>query len=447
MDEALFQKRLLRERTARAEAERLLESKSAELFGANKELRNTAAELELQSSQLNAILENALAGMCVADADRTIIKANAYAHRVLGYTNKALLGLKLTDIFDAELVQSTRAVGFDAIDLSEKAGEETNGRMKTGDPVPLEFSATELFLKDQRCTLWIFHDITQRKAGEAKRAQLEEELRQAHKLEALGTLASGIAHEINTPIQFIGDNLHFLSDALTEMLEVLEGTQPEDTNAESPNSVTGSGTGTADIEYFKAEIPDAISQSIEGIERIAEIVSAVREFSHPGSREKTSIDLRKAIESTIAISRGQWKCFAELETDFSNDASEVFCVPGEFNQVILNLIVNGAQAIGEKSADQQGLIKVSTHARADGIEVHVTDNGGGIPEEAQPQIFDPFFTTKDVGKGTGQGLSLAHSIVVQKHGGRINFETKPGIGTTFVVFWPAGQAEIPQKVA
>ncbi len=451
MDPALFEKRLSRERAARAEAERLLESKSAELYGANEELRSTAGELALQSSQLNAILDNALTGIFVADAERIITRANAYAHRVFGYADGSLQGTKLTDLFAADHVEKTRAVGFEAVNLSEKAREEITGIKLTGENIPLELSVSEVYLKDEPCTLWIFEDITRRKAEEAERAQLEEELRQALKLEALGTLASGIAHEINTPVQFIGDNLHFLSDALNELLEAFDPAEKSGATEQSsaPGTAVSNGpdAGSVDVEYLKTEVPDAISQSIEGIERITEIVSAVREFSHPGSREKTNIDLRKAIESTIAISRGQWKSFAEIETSFDESASEVFCVPGEFNQVILNLIVNGAQAIGKHCGGEQGQIKVTTAATDHGIEVRISDNGGGIPEDVQPQIFDPFFTTKDVGKGTGQGLALVHAIVVKKHGGRINFQTSAGAGTTFVVFWPNQMADIPQKVA
>lgn len=442
MTPEMYEKRLTRERQARAAAEALLESKSAELFDANEQLKKTASELELQSSQLSAIFDNALAGICVADADRTIVSANAYAHRVLGYDEGKLAGKTLTEVFCPKYIASTGAVGLEAVDLSKRTGEETTGTTSVNDLVPLEMSPSELYLGEQRFTLWIFYDITQRKADEAAHKQLEEELRQAQKLESLGTLASGIAHEINTPVQFIGDNLHFLADALRELLDVCNK-EPEKTGAAGQESEAAA----TDLEYFSTEVPDAITQSIEGIDRISEIVSAVRDFSHPGTKEKSEIELQKAIESTITIARNQWKYVAELETEFDPEAQTAYCVPGEFNQVIVNLIVNAAEAIGDSTDSGRGHIKVSTASVENGIEIRVADNGCGIPLDVQPNIFDPFFTTKDVGKGTGQGLSLVHSIVVQKHGGRIRFETAPDSGTTFVVFLPHRTEDITQHVA
>ncbi len=442
----MYEKRLAREKKARAAAEALLESKSAELFDANEQLKKTASELELQSSQLSAIFDNALAGICVANSDRMIVNANAYAHRVLGYEEGALKGKQLTEVFCPDYVAATGAVGLNAVDLSKRSGEETTGITRANASVPLEMSPSELFLGEQRFTLWIFQDITQRKADEEAHRQLEKELLQAQKLESLGTLASGIAHEINTPVQFIGDNLHFLADALRELLDLCKH-EPEERRPAAIKGSRNSSDGASDLNYFETEVPDAISQSIEGIDRISEIVSAVREFSHPGTREKTEVELQRAIESTITIARNQWKYIAELDTEFDPEAKTAYCVPGEFNQVIVNLIVNAAEAIGDVENGGQGHIKVSTAAVEDGVEIRVADNGCGIPAEVQPNIFDPFFTTKDVGKGTGQGLSLVHSIVVQKHGGRIRFETAPETGTTFIVFLPHGAEDITQHVA
>ncbi len=448
MDAGILEKRLVRERAAREQAERLLESKSAELYASGEELRKTAEKLVLQSSQLSAILDSALAGMCLADKDRMIVRANAYAHRVFGYDSEELCGLALHHIFDAEYIRSVQAMGFESASLSEHADEETTGLLKGGGTVPIELSASELFLDDQRFTLWIFHDITKRKAQEAERDQLEQELRQAQKLEALGILASGVAHEINTPVQFIGDNLRFLEDAFGDLFAELE-TSEQSGEAEAPAAAItiDPSPEASEVDYFTKEVPEAIQQSLDGVSRIAEIVAAVREFSHPGTKEKSPLEVNTAIQSTITLSTNHWKYVADLNTEFEADLPEVMCVPGEFNQVVLNLVVNAAQAIEGLAAADRGAITVRTRSSQDHVEVSVCDTGGGIPPHVQSKMFDPFFTTKDVGKGTGQGLSLIHSIVVKKHGGTITFDTSEGVGTTFYVRWPIMAEQEARNVA
>ncbi len=426
--------RFEREQLARAEAERLLEARSAELYIANKQLHSIADQLSLQTSQLNNILDSAMAGMCLADPDRVIVRTNTYSHRVLGYGPEELFGASIVDIFGKQVVNDARAVVAQSADTAEQVGIEVDGIRRDGSIVPLELFVTEVIVKDRRHTLWNFQDITKRKALAVERDRLEEDLRRASKLEALGTLASGVAHEINTPVQFVGDNLHFLTEAFDDVMNIIETIpqiQPDE-----------------DLEFIRSEVPKALEQSIAGLSRVTEIVTAIREFSHPGSKEKTPTDLNKAVSDTVTISVNHWKYVADLTTDLDEDMLPVSCVPGEINQVILNLIVNAAQAIKAKDMADKGTITVSTQMQGDLAEIRVTDTGTGIPEHVQGQIFDPFFTTKEVGEGTGQGLSLAHSIIVKKHGGNIRFETRPGVGTTFIVaLRRVESANLPQSDA
>jgi len=281
-------------------------------------------------------------------------------------------------------------------------------------------------------------DITEQRA-------LEKQLRHAQKLESIGQLAAGIAHEINTPTQYVGDNTRFLEDAFADLLRLLseyerlfgacrKGDQTKE-HLEAVEEVAEE----IDLDYLKEEIPKAVRQSLEGIERVTSIVKAMKEFAHPGPVEKQEIDLNRAIASTITVARNEWKYVAEMVTDFDESLPPVPCVAGDITQVVLNLIVNAAAAIGEVVGDgssEKGTIRVSTKQVGDYVEIRVSDTGTGIPEEIQPRIFDPFFTTKEVGKGSGQGLSLAHSVVVEKHGGEITFETEIGKGTTFIVRLP-----------
>ena len=274
---------------------------------------------------------------------------------------------------------------------------------------------------------------------------MEAQLRQAQKLESIGQLAAGIAHEINTPTQFIGDNLHFLRDAFTDLMPVLRcatffSSQPAGT--EPPPSMLEAlrdSLAKADVGYLLDEMPKAISQSEEGIDRVARIVKAMKEFSHPDVDEMSPVDLNRAIESTIAVARNEWKYVADLVTDYDPQLPLVPCFPGDVNQVILNLIVNAAHAIAATPAVEsggKGVITLQTRLFPTEVEIRVQDTGTGIPEGIRDKIFNPFFTTKEVGKGTGQGLFLAHNVVVEKHGGSICFETQPGQGTVFIIRLP-----------
>lgn len=278
-----------------------------------------------------------------------------------------------------------------------------------------------------------------------ERKLLESELVQAQKLESIGQLAAGIAHEINSPAQFIGDNIRFLSESFTKILTLLEKYRHiseianEKLILQELIADVNNYKNEMNINYFLEEIPKAISQSLEGINRVSDIVSAMKVFSHPGVGEKTLVDINKAIKSTITVARNEWKYVAEVVTDFNHLIPMILCYPGEINQVILNIIINAADAIADKvdrASGLKGTITVRTHRVVDWVEICITDTGTGIPEEVIPRIFDPFFTTKEIGKGIGQGLAISHDIVVKKHNGTITFNTEIGKGTSFIIKLP-----------
>jgi signal transduction histidine kinase len=267
--------------------------------------------------------------------------------------------------------------------------------------------------------------------------ELEIHARHTQKMEAIGQLAAGIAHEINTPIQFIGDNCRFLGEGFAELIAFFEGLDP---GAPLPTEDLQLRLQALDLDYLRVEIPKAIQQSLDGVSRVAKIVSAMKDFSHPGTESRHAVDLNKAIESTLIVSRNTWKYVAELETQFDPGLPLVACFPGEFNQVILNLVVNAAHAIEEakvaRGGGHRGKIKVLTWLAGDEVMVEISDNGMGIPPDIKSRIFDPFFTTKEVGKGTGQGLSIARSVIVDQHKGRISVRSTPGEGSTFTLALP-----------
>lgn len=286
-------------------------------------------------------------------------------------------------------------------------------------------------------------DISERKIQE------EENIR-AGKLEAIGRLATGIAHEINTPTQYVGDNTQFLKDAFDDLLPLIDHCMKL-LEAVKLNTVTDElidwveqAVIKADYEYLKTEIPMAIKQSQEGLDRVSSIVRAMKEFSHPGAAEKIPTDINQSISNTITISRNEWKYVADVITEFDENLPHIPCIPGEFNQAMLNIIINAAHAITDViHQGEKGQIIISTLQNNDTIEIRIKDTGKGIPQMIQPMIFEPFFTTKEAGKGTGQGLAITHNLIVKKLCGSIRFESELGKGTTFIIQLPIEDSTPP----
>jgi len=276
----------------------------------------------------------------------------------------------------------------------------------------------------------------------ATRERLERDLRLAQKLESIGQLAAGIAHEINTPMQYVGDNVAFLSRAFAKVLEYMDVANRA-ASGETASSLSeahaqlASSKTALKLEFLLKNVPKALHDSQAGIEHVSNIVRAMKSFAHVDQDEKTAGDINRALADTLIVAQNEYKSVATVETDFGQ-LPPLLCYPGRLNQVFLNLIVNAAHAIGDTKR-QDGLIRVVSRCDAGTLTVTISDNGGGIPFKIQHQVFDPFFTTKPVGKGSGQGLSLARDIVAS-HGGTLTFETRPGQGSDFFVRLPLSGA-------
>ncbi len=291
----------------------------------------------------------------------------------------------------------------------------------------------------------VARDINQRKKTELEKDKLKSELLHAQKLESVGRLAAGIAHEINTPTQYVGTNIEFLDESFKDIAElvgriqeVLDSSKGKGISADQVKDLEDA-LEEADWDYIAEEVPRAIRQSKEGVQRVTSIVQAMKEFSHPGSKEKVVADMNRIIETTVNVSRNEWKYVADLKTDLDPDLPKVMCLTDEMGQAILNMIVNAAHAIAESrkgNDEEKGMISIRTSHDEKSVEIRISDTGSGIPEAVRNRIFDPFFTTKDVGRGTGQGLAITHDVISEKHGGFIAFETKVGEGTTFIIKLP-----------
>ena len=274
------------------------------------------------------------------------------------------------------------------------------------------------------------------------RRRLELELGQAQKLESVGRLAAGVAHEINTPTQFIGDNIKFLRDAFANLDKLIEATREItvaiDTESRdvAVRSLETLQSGV-DYDFLRKECPMAIAQSLDGIERVTKIVYAMKDFSHADEAEKSSVDINRVIRGAITVCRNEWKYVAELDEQLDDSIASVSGFASDLGQVIINLIVNAAHAIAESpKGEGKNRIYVRSRGDGDGVVIEVADTGAGIPDAIKPRIFEQFFTTKPVGKGTGQGLALTHRIVTEKHGGRVWFDSTVGEGTTFHIRLP-----------
>jgi signal transduction histidine kinase len=299
---------------------------------------------------------------------------------------------------------------------------------------------------DRRLLQGLLFDITAAKRAEDDRDRMELDLRLAQKLEAVGQLASGIAHEINTPTQFVGDTVRFLGDAFNDLMDLLAAYEALLGAAERgpvPSAliaVVRAAEDRADLDYLRARVPGAVERADDGVQRVATIVRAMREFAHPPTAAKAPVDINAALRSTLVVATNEYKYIADVETELG-ELPPVVCDGGDMNQVFLNLVVNAAHAIvdANRGSARRGTIRVRTAAAGDHVLVSVSDTGTGIAPEVADGIYDPFFTTKDVGRGTGQGLAIARQIVVERHGGSIEFETQPGRGTTFHVRLPVAQ--------
>jgi PAS domain S-box-containing protein len=392
---------------------------------ASAERRNLSDALAHERNVLRTMIDLMPAFIYAKDAHSRFTACNKLVANRMGVEPEELIGKTDFDFFPREMAekffndeQALIKSGKPLIDAEEIAYDKTRGmdRVILTSKVPLRDADGNL-----TGIVGTGLDITDRKAA-------EERMASSDRLESIGRLAAGVAHEINTPIQYLSDSVSFIREGVKELfqyIDALHASMPKPPAADE------------NVEDLRNEMPPAMTLVADGLSRIAEIVRSMKDFAHADQNEMCEVDLNRSIASTLVVARSEYKPVAEVETRFG-PIPPITCHAGQINQVVLNIVVNAAQAIADKvqRTGAIGKITVSTHVEDGHVVIAIGDTGNGIPDAIRANIFDPFFTTKEVGRGTGQGLSIARSVVVKGHGGELDFTSQMGKGSTFFIRLP-----------
>ncbi|MCG7969277.1 MAG: ATP-binding protein [Candidatus Thiodiazotropha taylori] len=411
-------------------------------------LKLTQHDLKDKEQFLSDVTNSMSEGFVVLDNGGVVKYANPESARLIGWTENEMLGKQFSQIVYGEKKppkdKNVKTIVMETLkDGVIRADNDDLFTHKSGHEIDIVFSVSPMLQSgDEKRVVLTFSDISERKRVDRERMDLERQLNQTHKMEAVGQLAGGIAHEINTPIQYIGDNLKFIKESQQDMQNLLQDYAELSSKAKQQPELQAElekideTIEEIDLEYLTEETTNAIDQSITGASQVARIVLAMKEFAHPGGKDMALADLNRIVSNAVAVCKNEWKYVADTQLQLSDNLPDVKCLAGEVSQVVLNIIVNAAHAIEAAKREEKGTITISTELKDEQVEIRVSDTGTGIPEEAQEYVFNPFFTTKDVGRGTGQGLAIAQDIIVGKHQGELLFETEQGVGTTFIIRLP-----------
>ena len=433
---ALYQQIADRERRSRKEAERLLEEKSLEIFEKNQAFAKKASEF----SALNSILSNVMLASpdsIITCCPKFLISGmNETAEAVFGIKEKQYIGRSIDDVLPiSSQLKHWPTPSEILMDHIEVTPEKTPA-------FPAEIRGNIGMQGDERCFVVLFiHDISRRQRNQVERENLMSRINESRRLEAIGTLSSGIAHEINTPLQFIGDNIHFVASALTkinksyakcaemkEKVKKLPGMKEMLSEMDELDEDIGHDDLINDIR-------GAMIDTIAGIREVKEIIQVMREFVHTGSAVDQDVNVNDLVENALKLCRNRMKDGVELIWASNSSLPEIECHRGQIQQVLVNIIMNALDAL-EEHGSENSTVKIHTEFDSEFLHIIVSDNGPGIPKSIREKIFDPFFTSKDVGKGTGQGLALAKDIIVNQSAGKLDLVDVDGFNTSFQISLP-----------
>jgi PAS domain S-box-containing protein len=397
--------------------------------------------------KLSLAIEQSPVSIVVANVRGIIEYVNPYFERVTGYTAAEVIGQTPRILKSGHHSPEFYQHLWSELQAGRRWSGELCNKKKNGELHWERVAISGLRDATGQITHYVAvkEDITQQKKAELERQELAARLQVTSKLESVGSLAAGVAHEINTPTQFISDNVRFLITAYSQFDAILKAharlvnEAANDPRYEKTINEIKRAEDDNERSYLEVEVPRCLEQSLDGLKRISKIVSSLKEFSHPGGSERSLANINQSIDTTLAVSRHEWKYVAEVVTDLDPQLPVISCVSDEINQALLNLVVNAAHSIDEanrKLARTTGQITIRTRHNDEHVIIEISDTGAGIPENVRHRIFEPFFTTKGVGKGTGQGLTIVHSIVVKHHSGIVDFTTEVMKGTTFRILLP-----------
>ena len=392
---------------------------------ASGERQNLADALAHERNVLRTMIDLIPAFIYAKDANSRFTACNELVARRMGTSPEQLVGKTDFDFFPPEMAQKffddEQALiksGVPLINHEEIAFDKTRGMNRV-------ILTSKVPLRDEHGNLTGIvgtgYDITDRKVAEERMASMERH-------ESIGRLAAGVAHEINTPIQYLKDSVSFVQEGVQELLDYIDTLHAAMPQPKEPDE---------NVEELRKEMPPALKLMADGLSRIAEIVRSMKDFSRADQNEVGQVDLNRAVRSTLVVARSQYSAVADAETELG-EIPPVTCNGSQINQVMLSLIGNAAEAIRDKvnGTSERGKIMVRTRADGEHVVIEIEDTGGGIPEEIRERIFDQFFTTKQVGSGTGQGLSVARRVIINAHNGSLDFTSEMGKGTTFIVRLP-----------
>ncbi|WP_421903662.1 PAS domain S-box protein [Maridesulfovibrio sp.] len=419
---------LVDERTA------ALTRKTDELTVEVAERKKAETEIRQNRELLRSLLDGISAAFLIIDLEsRTIAETNEVAETMFGLSRGKILGRNCDRTFAS---QGKYLEEICPRSYETESIRETVILGNDGHPLPVTRHVLPITIGVRPHLAVILFDISERK-------NLERKLEMARKLESIGRLASGIAHEINTPIQYVGNSVHFQKEAFEDFLKIhlLDNRILNECRKAGlfPNLLKERDriAEDEDLDFLVTEIPESCDRAQDGVSRVAGIVQAMKDFSHPGQQKKQPVDINNLVTTTATVSRNEWKYYAKMDMQLG-DIPLIKCFQGNINQVLLNMIVNAAHAIRDKykGTGQNGEIIISTYQSNEEVCISISDDGAGIPDQIRDKIFEPFFTTKKVGEGSGQGLAIAHDIIVTKHGGTIDLDSIPDVGTTFTIRLP-----------
>lgn len=408
------------------------------------ERKQAEDSLQSEREQLAVTLRSITDGVISTDLQKRIVLMNKVAEELTGWTLAEAQSRPIEEIFCANINcgEHCRENGL----LSSNCSVQQQGIQllkRNGETMSIEASCAPIRHFDNSVTghIVVFRDQTEKQ-------RLQAQVALSSKLQSIGQLAAGIAHEINTPMQFISDNTNFVLKAYNDFMPLDLLRRELEVNCREagyfPEQVKAIETMWKDIDadYILTELPAAIKETVSGIERVTKLVQAMKTFSHPTQGKIQFCDLNQSLEATVNVSRNEWKYVADLQLDLDPALPPVPCLMDELNQVVLNMITNSVDAIKDVIAtgsDHKGLIQIATRLEGNEVHISIKDSGKGMPEEVLRKIFDPFFTTKEPGRGTGQGLAISHDIIVNKHKGRVDVKSEVNQGTQFTIVLPLQQ--------